>query len=93
MVLVRAKHSVVMLLVSPSSILPNASPLQQSLVFLTSSGIIGFDWNDRQRPAEQTLQILRMNFMELNDLFTLILLLTPGLLLSILVMVVFAAGG
>jgi hypothetical protein len=31
--------------------------------------------------------------MELHDLFTLILLLSPGLLLSILLMVVFAAGG
>jgi hypothetical protein len=31
--------------------------------------------------------------MELNDLFTLILLLSPGLLLSILLMLVFAAGG
>jgi hypothetical protein len=31
--------------------------------------------------------------MEMNELFTLLLLLSPGLLLSILVMVVFAAGG
>lgn len=31
--------------------------------------------------------------MEMHDLFTLILLLSPGLLLSILVMTVFAAGG
>jgi hypothetical protein len=31
--------------------------------------------------------------MELNELFTLILLLSPGLLLSILVMVVFSVGG
>jgi hypothetical protein len=31
--------------------------------------------------------------MELNELLTLILMLTPGLLLSILVMAVFAAGG
>lgn len=31
--------------------------------------------------------------MELNDLFTLIMLLTPGLLLSILVMAVFSVGG
>ncbi len=31
--------------------------------------------------------------MELNELLTLILMLTPGLLLSILVMGVFAAGG
>lgn len=31
--------------------------------------------------------------MELNDLLTLIMLLSPGLLLSILVMVIFAAGG
>lgn len=31
--------------------------------------------------------------MELNELVTLILMLSPGLLLSILVMAVFAAGG
>ncbi len=31
--------------------------------------------------------------MELNELLTLILLLSPGLLLSILVMTAFAAGG
>jgi hypothetical protein len=31
--------------------------------------------------------------MELNELFTLILMLSPGLLLSVLVMAVFAAGG
>jgi hypothetical protein len=31
--------------------------------------------------------------MELNELLTLILMLSPGLLLSILVMAVFAAGG
>lgn len=31
--------------------------------------------------------------MELHDLMTLILLLSPGLLLSVLVMAVFAAGG
>lgn len=31
--------------------------------------------------------------MELNELVTLVLMLTPGLLLSILVMAVFAAGG
>jgi hypothetical protein len=31
--------------------------------------------------------------MEMNELGTLILLLSPGLLLSILVMTVFAAGG
>jgi hypothetical protein len=31
--------------------------------------------------------------MEMNELFTLILLLSPGLLLSILLMAVFAAGG
>jgi hypothetical protein len=31
--------------------------------------------------------------MELNELVTLILMLSPGLLLSVLVMAVFAAGG
>lgn len=31
--------------------------------------------------------------MELNELMTLILMLSPGLLLSILVMALFAAGG
>lgn len=31
--------------------------------------------------------------MELNELITLILMLSPGLLLSVLVMAVFAAGG
>jgi hypothetical protein len=31
--------------------------------------------------------------MELNELVTLILMLSPGLLLSILVMALFAAGG
>jgi hypothetical protein len=31
--------------------------------------------------------------MELNELLTLILMLSPGLLLSVLVMAVFAAGG
>jgi hypothetical protein len=31
--------------------------------------------------------------MELSELFTLILMLSPGLLLSVLVMAVFAAGG
>jgi hypothetical protein len=31
--------------------------------------------------------------MELNELFTLILMLSPGLLLSVLVMALFAAGG
>jgi hypothetical protein len=31
--------------------------------------------------------------MELNELLTLILMLSPGLLLSILVMALFAAGG
>lgn len=31
--------------------------------------------------------------MELNELLTLILLLSPGLLLSVLVMALFAAGG
>jgi hypothetical protein len=31
--------------------------------------------------------------MELNELFTLILMLSPGLLLSVLVMAVFAMGG
>lgn len=31
--------------------------------------------------------------MELNELLTLLLLLSPGLLLSILVMAVFSAGG
>jgi hypothetical protein len=31
--------------------------------------------------------------MEMNELMTLILLLSPGLLLSILIMTVFAAGG
>jgi hypothetical protein len=32
-------------------------------------------------------------FMELNELLTLILMLSPGLLLSVLVMTVLAAGG
>lgn len=32
-------------------------------------------------------------FMELNELITLILMLSPGLLLSVLVMALFAAGG
>jgi hypothetical protein len=31
--------------------------------------------------------------MELSELFTLILMLSPGLLLSVIVMAVFAAGG
>jgi hypothetical protein len=31
--------------------------------------------------------------MELNELFTLILILSPGLLLSVLVMAVFSMGG
>lgn len=31
--------------------------------------------------------------MELNELFTLLLMLSPGLLLSILVMVAFSVGG
>jgi hypothetical protein len=31
--------------------------------------------------------------MELNELITLILMLSPGLLLSVLVMALFAAGG
>jgi hypothetical protein len=31
--------------------------------------------------------------MELSELFTLILMLSPGLVLSVLVMTVFAAGG
>jgi hypothetical protein len=31
--------------------------------------------------------------MELNELLTLILMLSPGLLLSVLVMALFAAGG
>ncbi|MGL5871266.1 MAG: hypothetical protein ACRC2R_02670 [Xenococcaceae cyanobacterium] len=38
--------------------------------------------------------IVRKNkIMPLNELFTLVLLLSPGLLLSILVMVTFAKGG
>jgi formylglycine-generating enzyme required for sulfatase activity len=40
---VRAKHSVVMLLVRPSSILPNASPLQRSLLWVDQSQNIAFN--------------------------------------------------
>jgi hypothetical protein len=52
-----------------------------------SSGIIDLGADPGARSDEG------VDIMELNELFTLLLLLSPGLLLSILVMAIFAVGG
>ena len=62
-------------------------------------GLVGIDGTDYDREragetsANQTNQSKRIVAMNWHDLGTLILLLSPGLLLSAIVMGIFAAGG